>query len=169
MPEQTYGRIAYRVYLSVPDWKSWPRRLRRIYASLEDWGSSEEAVQDMVEQWGWDWESILKLSNATQSFRDALETFREDGEYPKGRKHWALPITTSQLKAVYIREGELTSFASLDENPKAITHHQRVVYENDMLGLAEAYPARDDIGGMNNETGGDSGSGLQQFAFEEDS
>jgi hypothetical protein len=41
------------------------------------------------------------------------------------------------------------------------------VYENDMLGLAEAYPARDDIGGMNNETGGDSGSGLQQFAFEE--
>ena len=49
------------------------------------------------------------------------------------------------MKAVYIREGELTSFASLDENLKATTHHQTVVRENGMLDLSEPYPERRDL------------------------
>ena len=49
-----YDKIASRVTGSVPCWKEWPRRLRRIYVSLEDWGSSEAAIEDMVGVWDWE-------------------------------------------------------------------------------------------------------------------
>ena len=72
-----YDKIEYRVSSSVSCWKEWPRRLRRVYVSLEDWGSSEVAIQDMVEVWGWEWESINRLIKATPTFGEALEAFRE--------------------------------------------------------------------------------------------
>ncbi len=144
MAEKTYDKIEYRVNAAIPEWKEWARRLRRIYASLEDIGSKQEAIQDAVEQWGWEWASIQKLWKAHPTFNDAVEEYRKDGDYPK-KKHWVKRVTASELKTVYMREGELTSFASLDENPKATTFHASVVAANGMLDLSEPYGDRDDL------------------------
>jgi len=158
---KTYDRIEQRVNKAIPDWKEWPRRLRRLYASYEDYGSTDAAITDMVEQWGWDSLSIKKLEKATPSYIKALEAYRYNGDYPK-LEHWVKNITTSELKAVYMREGELTSFASLDENPKATSFHGAVVAANGMLDLAEPYGDRDDLNQNAPETP-TSGSGLGTF------
>ena len=144
MVEKIYDKIEQRVTRAIPDWKSWSRRLRRIYASLEDWGSSEEAVEDMIEQWGWDLAVVNALIKKTPSFEMALGDYRETGNYPK-KKGWVKNIRTSELSAVYIQEGGLTSFASLDENPKATSFHGAVVAANGMLDMAEPYGDRDDL------------------------
>ena len=144
MAGKTYKKIEQRVNKALPDWKDWPRRLRRVYASLEDWGASEAAVIDMVRQWGWEWTEIQELIKASPSFALALQEYRASGNYPK-LNHWVKFITTEELKTVYIREGELTSYASLDENPKATTYHQNVIAQNGMLDFAEPYSNRDGI------------------------
>ena len=134
MAGKTYEKIEQRVVSAIPDWKDWSRRLRRIYASLEDWGSSEEAVEDMIVQWGWDLAVVNALIKKTPS------------------------------KAVYMREGELTSFASLDENPKATSFHGAVVAANGMLDMAEPYGDRDDLTYASDAPEKPSdGSGLQSF------
>ena len=144
MVEKTYDKIEQRVTRAIPEWKEWPRRLRRIYASLEDWGATEEAVQDMIAQWGWNIASVKSLIKKSPTFIEAIEEYRITGNYPK-KKGWVKNIRTSELKAVYMREGELTSFASLDENPKATSFHGAVVAANGMLDLAEPYADRDDL------------------------
>jgi hypothetical protein len=144
MAEKTYDKIEKRVNDAIPEWKEWARRLRRIYASLEETGSKIEGIQDAVEQWDWDWAVIQKLWKAHPTFDDAITEYRKNGLYPK-KKQWVKNITTSELKAVYMREGELTSFASLDENPKATSFHGAVVAANGMLDLAEPYADRDDL------------------------
>ena len=144
MADKAYKKVEHRVNEFVPDWKEWPRRLRRIYASLEEWGSTDEALEDAIQQWGWDVEQIKKLAKATPSYLKALEAYRFNGDYPR-KEGWKARLTTSELKTVYMREGELTSFAALDENPKAITFHSSVVAANGMLDMAEPYGDRDDI------------------------
>jgi hypothetical protein len=144
MAEKTYIKVEQRVTRAIPDWKEWPRRLRRIYASLEDIGSSDAAIQDAVEQWGWNWAQIEKLAKATPTYLQEIQAYRYDGKYPK-KKGWVKNIRTAELKAVYMREGELTSFSSLDENPKATSFHAAVVTANGMLDLAEPYADRDDL------------------------
>jgi hypothetical protein len=144
MVEKIYDKIEQRVTRAIPDWKDWSRRLRRIYASLEDWGSGEEAVEDMIGQWGWDLAVVNALIKKTPSFEMALGDYRETGNYPK-KKGWVKNIRTSELSAVYIQEGGLTSFASLDENPKATSFHGAVVAANGMLDMAEPYGDRDDL------------------------
>jgi hypothetical protein len=139
-----YDKIEYRVNGSVPFWKEWPRRLRRVYASLEDWGSSEIAIQDMVEVWGWKWESINRLIKSTPTFEQALEAYRNNGNYPT-RKGWQKAVTTSQLKTVYMREGELAAYAMLEADPKAINFHRDIVEKNGMLDMAEPFQERKDI------------------------
>lgn len=139
-----YDKIEYRVNGSVPSWKDWPRRLRRIYASLEDWGSSELAIQDMVEVWGWKWESINRLIKGTPTFAEALEAYRDKGTYP-AKRGWKKPVTTSQLKTVYMREGELAAYAMLEADPKAINFHRDIVEKNGMLDMAEPFQERKDI------------------------
>ena len=144
MAEKTYDKIEQRVNRAIPDWKEWPRRLRRIYASLEDIGSSDAAIIDAIQQWGWTDIEIKKLAKATPSYLAGIDDYRDKGDYPK-RNGWVKNITTSELKAVYMREGELTSFASLDENPKATSFHGAVVAANGMLDMAEPYADRDDL------------------------
>ena len=139
-----YDKIASRVTGSVPCWKEWPRRLRRIYVSLEDWGSSEVAIEDMVEVWGWEWESIKRLIKSTPTFEQALEAFRENERYPT-KKGWRQAVTPSQLKTVYMREGELAAYAMLEADPKAINFHRDVVEKNGMLDMAEPFQERRDI------------------------
>jgi hypothetical protein len=163
MAEKTYTKIEQRVTRAIPDWKEWPRRLRRIYASLEDIGSSDAAIQDAIEQWGWNWTQIEKLAKATPTYIEEIQTYRDNGNYPK-KKGWVKNIRTSELKAVYIREGELTSFSSLDENPKATSFHGAVVSANGMLDLAEPYGDRDDLAGdISAPEKPTDGSGLQNF------
>ena len=139
-----YDKIASRVTGSVPCWKEWPRRLRRIYVSLEDWGSSEAAIEDMVEVWGWDSESIKRLIKSTPTFEQALEAYRDDEGDPtkKGCKN---PVTLSQLKTVYMREGELAAYAMLEADPKAVNFHRDIVEKNGMLDMAEPFQERKDI------------------------
>ena len=139
-----YDKIASRVTGSVPCWKEWPRRLRRIYVSLEDWGSSEAAIEDMVEVWGWEWESIKRLIKSTPTFEQALEAFRENEGYPT-KKGWKYAVTPSQLKTVYMREGELAAYAMLEADPKAINFHRDVVEKNGMLDMAAPFQERKDI------------------------
>jgi|TARA_R110002110_G_scaffold39230_1_gene126992 hypothetical protein len=166
MAEKTYDKIEQRVTRAIPEWKEWPRRLRRIYASLEDWGATEAAVQDMIEQWGWDLAVIKGLIKKSPTFIEAIEEYRTDGDYPK-KKGWVKNIRTSELKAVYMREGELTSFASLDENPKATSFHGAVVAANGMLDLAEPYADRDDLSYPSDAPQKPSdGSGLTSFEDE---
>jgi hypothetical protein len=163
MAEKTYTKIEQRVTRAIPEWKEWPRRLRRIYASLEDIGSSDAAIQDAVEQWGWNWAQIEKLAKATPTYLQAIQEYRYEGKYPK-KKGWVKNIRTAELKAVYMREGELTSFSSLDENPKATSFHGAVVAANGMLDLAEPYGDRDDlVDGMGAPEKPSDGSGLQSF------
>lgn len=163
MAQKTYDKIEYRVNIAIPEWKEWPRRLRRIYASLEDIGSTDAAIYDAVEQWGWDVEQIKKLAKASPTYMDAIAHYRFNGDYPR-LSHWKKNITTSELKAVYMREGELTSFASLDENPKATSFHATVVQANGMLDLSEPYGDRDDFINPSEETEKQpSGSGLWSF------
>ena len=85
MAEKTYIKVEQRVTRAIPDWKEWPRRLRRIYASLEDIGSSDAAIQDAVEQWGWNWAQIEKLAKATPTYLQEIQAYRYDGKYPKKR------------------------------------------------------------------------------------
>jgi hypothetical protein len=144
MAEKTYDKIEQRVNRAIPDWKEWARRLRRIYASLEDIGSSDESIADAVTQWGWDNAEIKALAKKTPTYVSAIEAYRKNGDYPR-LPNWVKNITTSELKAVYMREGELTSFASLDENPKATSFHGAVVAANGMLDMAEPYGDRDDL------------------------
>jgi hypothetical protein len=144
MAEKIYEKIEQRVVSAIPDWKDWSRRLRRIYSSLQDWGSGEEAVEDMIVQWGWDLGEVNALIKKTPSFEMALGDYRVIGNYPK-KKGWVKNIRTSELKTVYMREGELTSFASLDENPKATSFHGAVVAANGMLDMAEPFGDRDDL------------------------
>ena len=139
-----YDKIASRVTGSVPCWKEWPRRLRRIYVSLEDWGSSETAIEDMVEVWGWDSESIKRLIKSTPTFEMALEAYRDDEGYPT-KKGWKNPVTLSQLKTVYMREGELAAYAMLEADPKAVNFHRDIVEKNGMLDMAEPFQVRRDI------------------------
>ena len=139
-----YDKIASRVTGSVPCWKEWPRRLRRIYVSLEDWGSSEAAIEDMVEVWGWDSESIKRLIKSTPTFEQALEAFREIEGYPT-KKGWKNPVTLSQLKTVYMREGELAAYAMLEADPIAINYHSDIVEKNGLLDMAEPFQERKDI------------------------
>jgi len=140
----SYEKIASRVTGSVPCWKEWPRRLRRIYVSLEDWGSSEVAIEDMVEVWEWKWESIKRLIKSTPTFEQALEAYRDDDGYPT-KKGWKNPVTLSQLKTVYMREGELAAYAMLEADPKAINFHRDIVDKNGMLDMAEPFQERKDI------------------------
>ena len=139
-----YDKIASRVTGSVPCWKEWPRRLRRIYVSLEDWGSSDVAIEDMVEVWEWKWESIKQLIKSTPTFEQALEAFRKKKSYP-AKKGWKKPVTSSQLKTVYMREGELAAYAMLEADPKAINFHRDIVEKNGMLDMAEPFQERKDI------------------------
>jgi hypothetical protein len=139
-----YDKIEHRVNSALPEWKEWPRRLRRVYASLEDWGSSDVCIKDMVEQWGWKYEQITNLIEATSTFKDSLKSYRDSGDYPK-KDGWKKSITTSQLKSVYIREGELASYAMLEQDPKAINFHRDIVDKNGMLDLSEPYYERRDI------------------------
>ena len=139
-----YDKIASRVTGSVPCWKEWPRRLRRIYVSLEDWGASEVAIEDMVEVWGWEWESIKRLIKSTPTFEQALEAFRENEGYPT-KKGWRQAVTPSQLKTVYMREGELAAYAMLEADPKAVNFHRDIVEKNGMLDMAEPFQERKDI------------------------
>jgi len=163
MAQKTYDKIEQRVTRAIPDWKEWPRRLRRIYASLEDIGSSDIAIQDAIEQWGWNWTQIEKLAKATPTYVQQLQEYRDIGKYPK-KDGWVKNIRTAELKTVYMREGELTSFASLDENPKATSFHGAVVAANGMLDLAEPYGDRDDlVGGVSAPEKPSDGSGLQSF------
>lgn len=167
MADKTYDKIEQRVNRAIPEWKEWARRLRRIYASLEDTGSKPEGIRDAVEQWGWDWESIDKLWKAHPTFDEAINEYRKNGDYPK-KAGWVKNITTSELKAVYMREGELTSFASLDENPKATSFHGAVVAANGMLDMAEPYGDRDDL--VNSDDAPEKptdGSGLSSFTEED--
>jgi len=139
-----YDKIASRVTGSVPCWKEWPRRLRRIYVSLEDWGSSDVAIEDMVGVWDWEWESIKRLIKSTPTFEQALEAFRDDEGYPT-KKGWKNPVTLSQLKTVYMREGELAAYAMLEADPKAVNFHRDIVEKNGMLDMAEPFQERKDI------------------------
>lgn len=139
-----YDKIASRVTGSVPCWKEWPRRLRRIYVSLEDWGSSDVAIEDMVGVWDWEWESIKRLIKSTPTFEQALEAYRDDEGYPT-KKGWKNPVTLSQLKTVYMREGELAAYAMLEADPKAVNFHRDVVEKNGMLDMAEPFQERKDI------------------------
>ena len=140
----SYDKIAFRVNGSVPCWKEWPRRLRRIYVSLEDWGSSDAAIEDMVEVWEWKWESIKQLIKSTPTFEQALEAYRDDEGYPT-KKGWKHPVTLSQLKTVYMREGELAAYAMLEADPKAINFHRDIVDKNGMRDMAEPFQERKDI------------------------
>ena len=139
-----YDKIEHRVNSAIPLWKKWPRRLRRIYASLEDWGSSEAAIEDMVGVWEWDWESIKRLVRLTPDFGEALKDYRKSGDYPK-RKSWKNSVRASQLKTVYMREGELAAYAMLEADPKAINFHRDIVDKNGMLDMAEPFRERKDI------------------------
>ena len=139
-----YDKIASRVTGSVPCWKEWPRRLRRIYVSLEDWGSSDVAIEDMVGVWDWEWESIKRLIKSTPTFEQALEAYRDDEGYPT-KKGWKNPVTLSQLKTVYMREGELAAYAMLEADPKAVNFHRDIVEKNGMLDMAEPFQERKDI------------------------
>ena len=138
----------------------WPRRLRRIYVSLEDWGSSESAVRDMVEQWGWEWGKIAALIKHTPTFSAELYAYRNTGEYPNP-KNWKRKITADHFKIVYIREGELSSFAALDENSKAINFHQGVIADNDMLGFSQPFPDRQ---GLQQTINGDNEEAREEWA-----
>ena len=151
--------IERRLLQAVPTWKMWPRRLRRIYVSLEDWGCSESAVRDMVEQWGWEWGKIAALIKHTPTFSAELGAYRDTGEYPNPN-NWRRKITADHFKIVYIREGELSSFAALDENPKAINFHQGVIADNDMLGFSQPFPARQ---GLQQTINGDREEAIEEW------
>ena len=101
-------------------------------------------LEDMVGVWEWDWESVKRLVRLTPDFGKALKDYRQSGDYPK-RKSWKNSVTASQLKTVYMREGELAAYAMLEADPKAINFHRDIVDKNGMLDMAEPYPERRDI------------------------
>ena len=49
-----FTAIEKRVLKVLPQWKQWPRRLRKVYILLGTYGSSNAALREMCDEFGWD-------------------------------------------------------------------------------------------------------------------
>ena len=109
------AEIEKKIIRALPGWKEWPRQLRQVYMLLPVFGFSEESLEEMCEEFGWKYESLLKKIESVKSFNEALELYREEKEYPLFVNSKRIRIKNSHLEAVYASESSIISFMHLEK------------------------------------------------------
>ena len=106
-------KLETRVVAALPDWKNWPRSLRRLYTLIDSFGASEDGLKEACKEIGLEWEDVKKVIERNDSFQRELDDFRERG-YPK-KRDWTNPLTANHFKALYAYEGEILQVMKLED------------------------------------------------------
>lgn len=109
------SEIERRVLKAIPEWKEWTRQLKQVYILLPVFGSTNESIEEMCEEFGWNKESLFQKIEKFFSFRKRLAEYRDDGHYPifpGSKKNY---IKKSHLDTVYAHESAVISFMHLEK------------------------------------------------------
>jgi len=109
------SEIERRVMKAIPEWKEWTRQLKQVYILLPVFGSSDEGIEEMAQEFGWNTESLFKKIKNFESFDKRLEEYREEGHYPIFPGSKSNYIKKSHLDTVYAHESAVISFMHLEK------------------------------------------------------
>ena len=76
------SEIERRVLKAIPEWKKWTRQLKQVYVLLPVFGSSDEGIEEMCEEFGWDKKKLMSKIEEDQTFRLKLAQYRDTDSYP---------------------------------------------------------------------------------------
>ena len=126
----------WRVRKAVPEYFEWPRRLRQIYILLATHGSSDAAINSIIEEFGWDRETTWEMITDECNFLQRVVDYREKKEYPRAirfrdGKPWKHPLTAEHLSIVFTQEAQFEAFAKLMNESKGagVANHMRAMVE----------------------------------------
>jgi hypothetical protein len=145
-----FTAIEKRVLKVLPQWKQWPRRLRKVYILLGTYGSSNAALREMCDEFGWDANELKVQIEECENFFDALREYREDGTYPEIQQSKRNSrLTTAQLNTLYAQEAAMIQFMHLEDakaQGKAGTDFAiKLILEAGMLDIVENVSERPEI------------------------
>ncbi len=145
-----FTAIEKRVLKVIPAWKRWPRRLRKVYILLGTYGSSNVALREMCEEFGWDANELKVQIEECPEFFDSLREYREEGAYPEiPQSKRKSRITTAQLNTLYAQEAAMIQFMHLEDakaQGKAGTDFAiKLILEAGMLDVVENVGNRPEI------------------------
>jgi len=109
------SEIERRVLKAIPEWKDWTRQLKQVYILLPVFGSTDDAIEEMCDEFGWNSEKLFEKIEKFLSFRQRLEEYRAEGHYPifpGSKKNY---IKKSHLDTVYAHESAVISFMHLEK------------------------------------------------------
>ena len=109
------SEIERRVLKAIPDWKKWTRQLKQVYVLLPVFGASDEGIEEMCEEFGWDREKLAKKIESDNSFRLRLAHYRDTSSYPIFPGSKKTYIKKSHLDTVYAHESAVLSFMHLEK------------------------------------------------------
>tara|TARA_R100000655_G_scaffold44854_2_gene81618 strand:- start:2445 stop:3071 length:627 start_codon:yes stop_codon:yes gene_type:complete len=145
-----FTAIEKRVLKVLPAWKQWPRRLRKVYILLGTYGSSNAALREMCDEFGWDANELKEQIEQCKDFYDALQEYREEGAYPEiPQSKRNSRLTTAQLNTLYTQEAAMIQFMHLEDakaQGKAGTDFAiKLILEAGMLDIVENVSERPEI------------------------
>jgi len=108
------SEIERRVLKAIPEWKKWTRQLKQVYILLPVFGSTDEGINEMCEEFGWDRQKLSDKITSTLSFKKRLDKYREEDSYPIFPGSKKTYIKKSHLDTVYAHESAVISFMHLE-------------------------------------------------------
>ena len=108
------SEIERRVLKAIPEWKKWTRQLKQVYVLLPVFGSSDQGIEEMCEEFGWNKKKLLDKIEEDQTFRLKLAQYRDTDSYPIFPGSKKTYIKKSHLDTVYAHESAVLSFMHLE-------------------------------------------------------
>ena len=108
------SEIERRVLKAIPEWKKWTRQLKQVYVLLPVFGSSDQGIEEMCEEFGWDKKKLMSKIEEDQTFRLKLAQYRDTDSYPIFPGSKKTYIKKSHLDTVYAHESAVLSFMQLE-------------------------------------------------------
>ena len=114
-----YAFIEDKVLKAIPCWHQWTRQLRRIYLALPAFGSSDEAIREICEELGFDYEKVIKKILTIPSFSDYLKRYREDNDYPVVSERedgkYTHRVKHEEIKKVYGQYSDIIKYFHMED------------------------------------------------------
>jgi hypothetical protein len=107
-----------RVLRTLPDWRVWPRLLRRVYLLLPSHGVGDAGLESMCGSLGVSLEKLQETIKATPSFKQALEAYEKDRAYPKYPRKDARDgsrISHAMILKLYTRESSTALYLQAED------------------------------------------------------
>jgi hypothetical protein len=128
-------RVENRVRAVIPEWPTWTRKLRRIFILLETYGPTDNGIREMCADFKWSWDETQKLIEETDSFKVALDAYRDGGRYPMlpGWKKGGL--TGIELQTLYAYESGIVQFMHLEDRRGQSSFGVKLAESTGLLGV----------------------------------